>query len=117
MTVDPTRLKALKNLTETRLTAVQAEFLACCRREDALRENLRQLVDDRGRSVRREATKDSARNAGADIRWLAWIEDRRSTINTELALALSRKAEVRKKLRKAFGKDRVLEVLIQKAKH
>lgn len=116
MTKDIIRLKALKVVTQTRLAAMQAEFAKCCSQENALRENLAQLVHDRTRAVLRDTGKDAARNAGADIRWLQWAEDRRGAINSELALVLGRKAEVLRKLKQAFGKDQVLDGILAKAK-
>lgn len=108
------RMRALKMLTAAQFSRVQSQLAGLTAKENRLRDNLAQLVNDKRKTAERSDLSDVARAAGADIRWHKWVDERRAVINIELAQVLSRKLECQRKLRRAFGKDQALDVLVQK---
>ena len=80
--------------------------------EKAIRDQLSDLVVKRDASAQRATESgDAALTAGADVRWHRWIDQRRATLNQELASILSRKAAVKVRLQKSFGRNEAMRLL------
>lgn len=108
---------ALCQLSAIRYRAVQAEMAEIVGREDGLRRNLAQLTaQKRARFDNQSYDADTALRGGADIRWHRWVDQRRATINAELAQVLAQKAECRRKMQSAFGRDQAMQALQTQAK-
>ncbi len=106
------QLDGLKQLSGLQFRAAQAEMAELLRRESALRQNLEQLIQSKSRQVQASRpSDDAALIAAADIRWHQWVDQRRATINTELAQILALKENCRVKLKRAFGRDQVTQTL------
>lgn len=108
------RVKGLGQVTNLKYRAHQTEMATLLAREASLRRNLADLVSERDATAAvRRSSDDPALIAGALIRWHAWVDQRRATINGELAQVLAKKAECAQRLRHAFGKDQVAQALIR----
>ncbi len=106
---DRDRLDKLGELSGLQFRAAQAEMATLLRREERLRQNLTQLTRSKQSQARApRAPDDAALVAGADIRWHQWVDQRRSTINGELAQVLALKDSCMQKLRTAFGRDQAV---------
>ena len=112
---DLRRLSALTQVTAVALQAAQTEMAQLNREEMALRDTLAQLVADRAAQTD-QALADGAATplAGTDIRWHAWVDGRRATLNAELANVLARKEACQSRLRLAFGRDQAAQALAKK---
>lgn len=109
------RLDALGRVTGLRLRALQAEMTQLLTQETALRRNLSDLSAARRQHLRVTEGEDGlATTAGAEVRWQAWVDQRRSVVNSELAQILARKSDLAQQLRIAFGKDQVVQALLVK---
>ena len=105
-------ISALTELAGLRFRAVQAEMAEILKREAALRRNLEQLTQSKAaQSEALQRVDQPALIAGADIRWQRWVDQRRTTINTELAQVLAQKENCRLKLTGAFGRDQAAQAL------
>lgn len=105
------RLRQLARITETALSAVQADMMKVRSEETALRNQLREIRD---RAQQKPEAGSPAYKAGADVRWQRWVDRRREEINFELARVLARKDATKSRLRIAFGKDRAIQMLVLK---
>ncbi len=104
-------LVALSGISFRAAQARMAELLA---READLRRNLAQLTESRSAQANApRAPDEAALVAGADIRWHHWVDQRRATINMELAQVLALQDNCRFALKKAFGRDQVAQSLLQ----
>ncbi len=104
-------LVALSGISFRAAQARMAELLA---REVDLRRNLAQLTESRSAQANApRAPDEAALVAGADIRWHHWVDQRRATINMELAQVLALQDNCRFALKKAFGRDQVAQSLLQ----
>lgn len=112
--MDKHQMIGLQKVAKARLSALQVAFSDLSLKEARLRENLQQLVAKRQTLTERTAELDPARNAGADVRWFKWVEDRRAVINTELAQLAAKKLQLQQKMRRAFGKEQVFQDLIKR---
>jgi hypothetical protein len=111
------RIKALGRITALKHHAIQIEMAALLARERALRRNLADLASERKATSEVERSADDpARVAGAEVRWQVWVDQRRATINAELAQVLAQKADCTARLRLAFGKDQVAQALVYRAR-
>jgi len=54
------------------------------------------------------------RTLGADVLWRHWVERRRTTIMSELALLYAKREEAGERLRKANGKAKAFEAVLMK---
>ncbi len=114
---DAAKLMRLHALTETQFLAVQTEMSELSRQEQQLRENLAALSKSvTSRAALLEVNDDPARIAGADIRWHRWVDQRKTTINTQLANLLARQEHCRARLQEAFGKTQVADKLLTRVK-
>ena len=113
---DRKKLDALSRLAAAEFRAKQAEFASILAHEAQLRENLAQLMASRNtRSAARPSLGDAALNAGADMRWLQWVDQRRAAINVELARVMVKKESFKIQLQRAFGRNQAAEALIRAA--
>lgn len=113
--MDAKRLKALVALSGMRFQADQAKLAQLQAKERALRQNLQDLVQQRrARSLSATDTVDPATIAGADVQWHSWVDQRRKTINAELAQLLAQIADSQARLRKSFGQDQAAQQLLAK---
>lgn len=106
---DRDKLDRLGALSGLQFRAAQSEMAALLRREARLRQNLAQLTESKHAHARaKRAPDDAALVAGADIRWQQWVDQRRATINGELAQVLVLKDGCLQRLRIAFGRDQAV---------
>lgn len=113
---DVARMGRLAQLTAVRLQAAQTEMAKLNRQEAALRNNLAQLVADRTAASDQALARGGATPlAGTDIRWHAWVDERRATINAELAHILALKEACATRLKRAFGRDQAAQMLQRQA--
>ncbi|PJI86116.1 hypothetical protein BC777_2474 [Yoonia maricola] len=105
-----TRLQALTELTQLRLQADQAKLAAVMVKEIDLRQTLHDLAVQRKQRIGTQLGHgDAGSLAGADLNWQLWVDQRRTAINSELALVLAEKAECTVMLRKSFGQDQAAQ--------
>ncbi len=105
-------LAQLARLTDAAFQAAQGDMAAAKAREVSLRETLKSL--DLSRSQRATATlgeTDVALIAGADVQWVAWVEQRRRLINAELAQCLVKQDHCQQVVRRTFGRDQAVTSL------
>ena len=111
-----TRTERLQQLTQLRLQADQARLAAVTLKETNLRQTLQDLAHQRKQRLHApEGSGDAASVAGADLNWQLWVDQRRTTINAELARTLAEKEEVTVALRRSFGQDQAAQRLHQAA--
>lgn len=114
MSNDAQRIRSLTKVAGVAFRAAQSDMAKLLRRGEDLRRNLTQLTDRKATFARaQKRLDDPAIVAGADIRWHHWVDQRRATINTELAQVLAQKENARAKLRKAFGRDQATNALLR----
>lgn len=116
MTSSRSKHEALTRITDLRYQSVQLEMAKLLGQERALRRNLMQLVQQKQTRSAQLMSQDLASlTAGVDLRWHHWIDQRQTTINLELAQVLAQQAEMRVKLKNAFGKSQVAQALSARA--
>jgi enoyl-CoA hydratase/carnithine racemase len=109
------RVKALVQVSALRFQADQARLAQLQAKERDLRQNLQDLVQQRNaRAVLATGADDPATIAGADVQWHAWVDQRRKTINAELAQLLAQKADYQARVQRSFGQDQAAQALLQK---
>ena len=108
------RVKALVQVSGLKFQADQAKLAQLHAKERALRQNLQDLVQQRNaRATSPTRADDPATIAGADVQWHAWVDQRRKTINTELAQLLAQKADFQARLKRSFGQDQAAQALLK----
>lgn len=93
-------------ITSVLFQAAQSKLAQAVKRENDLRKMLATL--EQSRTARANANlldTDVAMIAGADLRWQAWVDQRRSSLNHELAKCLAAQDHLRETARRAFGKE------------
>jgi hypothetical protein len=115
MSNDVAQMKGLVHLSGLTFRAAQANMAAILARETALRLNLLQLTESKAAQAEMaRQSGEAALIAGADIRWHHWVDQRRATINTELAQVLALKDNCHAKLKITFGRDQAACALLDK---
>lgn len=109
MSMTPDRLARLQEVLEAAFQAEQARLAEVARRIAAIEAQLEALR----RPVPPEAGQDMAATtmAEADMRWRTWVEQRRRTLNEELARLRQEKEARRADLATAFGKRQAAEAM------
>lgn len=109
----------LVKIADLRYQSVQFEMAVLLEQEYGLRANLQQLTAQKqAAAITMETGNDYAVAAGVDLRWHHWVDQRRAVINMELAKVLAQQAELRLRLRQAFGKSQVAQAIAtQSAMH
>ena len=106
------KIDSLVHLAGLRFRAAQSELAAILEKEAGLRRNIEQLMQSKSELAQaKRRSDDPARVAGADIRWNHWADQRRATINTELAQVLASKGHYEAAVKYAFGRDQVARSL------
>lgn len=114
MNVRIAHIRGLRHLTELQLRAEEAKFAELKLREAEIRRLLAELKSERaGRMAAVGQAPDLAFAAGADVRWLRWVDQRRSALNSELAQLLAAQDTMREALRRAFGRDLATKALLE----
>lgn len=109
------RIKALAQVSALRFQADQARLAQLQAKEHDLRKNLLDLVQQRNaRAASVTKADDPATIAGADVHWHAWVDQRRKTINTELAQLLAQKSDCLARVQRSFGQDQAAQALLKK---
>ena len=109
-------VEALVQVTRLRFQVDQAKLAELSAKEQALRQNLHDLVVQRKNQAPVVGKRDDpASVAGVGLQWQLWVDQRRRAINAELALLFAQKAECQAKLRKSFGQDQAAQALCEKA--
>ena len=107
--------QGLAQLTALEFRSAMAEITQLAQREAGLRQNLDQLLQSKHERANAVISpNEAAFAAGADVRWLQWVDQRRAVINTELAQVMAFKENYRAKLTKAFGRDQAVQALLKK---
>ena len=107
--------QGLAQLTALEFRSTMAEMTQLAQREAGLRQNLDQLLQSKHERANADISpNEAAFAAGADVRWLQWVDQRRAVINTELAQVMALKENYRAKLTKAFGRDQAVQALLKK---
>ena len=108
-------LQLLKQVTDLRFRAEQDRFRAICDEENRLRALLAGL-DQREKQGRCDLAGDPAmRLIGKDVAWMKWADQHRRRLMAQLANTLARKEQAFSAFQSAYGKDAVLENLVQKS--
>lgn len=111
----------MKNDTLSQMSTVtevlfQREFSAIqgiLKEESAIRQSLAQLDAQSQSSSSINAQDCAMQTIGADILWQAWVSKTRRQLNIELAQILARKIEAMTQIRKAFGRKKAVNSLIE----
>jgi len=107
--------QGLAQLTAIEFRSAMAEMTQLAQREAGLRQNLDQLLQSKNKRANAVISpNEAAFAAGADVRWLQWVDQRRAVINTELAQVMALKEGCRTKLNQAFGRDQAVQALVKK---
>lgn len=106
------QLRKLTRITEAKRTMAEAELASLMAQEAELKALLSQM----GLQVSARANEmglgwDTARLANADTRWQAWVEQRRVSINAELAQIYLQRESVVARLTRAVGQDAAINTL------
>ena len=108
-------LMALTQLTGVAFAAQQANMGALQQAAQALRDRLAALDGARRARAASLTESDPALQAGADLLWQAWIEQRRAALNAELSRNLVAQDKARIALGLAFGRNQATEKLARQA--
>lgn len=112
MTSKQRKVAQIQQLTSLALQKAQSDLAQLNARAQALRRNLSDLTAQRShRAQTLPAGDDPAFLAGADLRWQQWTDQRRAVINMELARVLALIDQSEGRLRRAFGRDQVVQTL------
>lgn len=104
------RLRRLKTLTKLNRTKYEGELSNLNRQESDLQSTLVQINHAfSSRAAERARGDDVARMAAVDTKWQAWVEQRRVSINQEIASLRVEIDQAEQRLRAAFGQDEALE--------
>jgi hypothetical protein len=95
--------RQLTALTQMALQQVQGEMQALQRKEADLRANLLTLTTEKQQQPQDTMT----------WRWHIWVDQRRATINAELAQVLAQMDHCRRRLTKVFGRNLAAEALLR----
>lgn len=99
-------------LMNAEFRARQVRLADLKRQEEALRQRLSDLSDRR--SVSREGELiDPATLSGADLRWQAWAEARRSEINQMIARLRVDQHKATRELQWSFGRQSVAKRIVE----
>ena len=109
-------LDRLKQVTDMRFQAEQDQFRAICEEERHLR-GLLEGLDRRKEQARKELEDDlSMRVIGKDLAWTRWADQHRRRLTVQLANILARKEIAFARFQEAYGKDAVLQGLLEKVR-
>jgi hypothetical protein len=99
------QLTQLGLITDAAFQAAQSKLAVEIQRESQLRESLKMLeVDQSARAAEISDRLDPAMQAGADVRWRGWIEQRRRLITSEMALCRAAQENLRAIAAQKFGR-------------
>ena len=105
----------LARITETAFDVAQLRLSKSRQREAELRAMVESLnISLRDRAKVRLAQTDAALVGGADVNWQIWVEQRRRSINVELAKCLAEQEKIRRDARHAFGRRQAINSLIER---
>jgi bifunctional pyridoxal-dependent enzyme with beta-cystathionase and maltose regulon repressor activities len=100
------QLNQVVEIASVLFQAAHSKLAQAVKRESDLREILVKLEQSRRDRVNANLLEsDIALVAGADLRWQAWVDLRRSSINQELAKCLATQEKLREVAGRAFGKE------------
>lgn len=106
------QLRKLTRITEAKRTMAEAELASLMAQEAELKALLSQMgLQVSARANEMGAGWDTARLANADTRWQAWVEQRRVSINAELAQIYLQRESVVARLTRAVGQDAAINTL------
>lgn len=112
--MDHKKLRAIGQLTDMVKTQKQAHLAGLIRKDTALREQIDamdQAIVDRAHQM----GTDMARQAGADVQWVQWIDARKTAVNLERARLAEAMIDARAELAKAFGRAQASDALAVRA--
>jgi hypothetical protein len=114
MVSDRRQLALLSQITALRFQRDQAKLADLQTQEADLRQKLQDLGAQRRTSAERHRHQnDTAFNAGADVQWHIWVEQRKKALNTQLVQVLAQKLECQVVLQRSFGQDQAAEKLMK----
>ncbi|RYH01564.1 hypothetical protein EU805_12945 [Salipiger sp. IMCC34102] len=112
----PRQAAELARIAQVAFQADRARMAKVQRAEQRLRAQLDEIkAQERQARDRAAQAPDAMALAGGDRLWHQWIEGRRTTIQTELAQLLARKADLQSELRASFGRKAAAEALEARA--
>ena len=109
-------LQELARLTAAVFSTQQSRMGLLQQAEQILRTKLAGLDTSRRARALSLTEADPALQAGADLLWQSWIEQRRAALNAELSRNLVAQESVRAALGRAFGRDQATLALYSNAK-
>lgn len=107
----PEKLKALRTVSDAQYQKELAKMQSIVAEENELRRDLRDLAEKEAAANESLVGDMAIRSLGADALWNSWIARNRKALNIKLANVLARKADAQRGLRRAFGKNSVIEKL------
>jgi hypothetical protein len=105
-------LEILTRIAALRFQRDQAKLAEILAQEANLRRTLQELGTQRRASTKRRMDQDDAAfNAGADVQWHIWVEQRKKALNAQLAQVLAQKMDRQAVLKRSFGQDQAAKRL------
>ncbi|PUB17619.1 hypothetical protein [Yoonia sediminilitoris] len=110
------KLEGVKSLSSLKYEVIQMEMAKLKEREATLRDTLRQLAASKRQEATLRQPDDSALIAGAGIRWQQWVDQRRASVNMELAQTLAQKESCIARMKLAFSRNEAAKGLVELAR-
>ncbi len=110
------RLKKLRLITELALNSEKSRLKELATAQDEKMAQIKALDDvaaQRAAALGQMGGADVALLAGADAKWARWRQQQRAALNIQLAGLRAKQEEQRQITKKAFGKNQVVERLLQ----
>lgn len=108
------QLQRLRPLIDAEFRARQGGLAKLKRQEEELRQRLRDLSGRQAQPGEGEIV-DPASLAGADLRWQAWAETRRTEINQRIVRLRIDQERAKAELRASFGRKTAIDALCKSA--
>lgn len=115
--MQPHEITALRQVTRARLAASEARLAALRQREEEIVARLTALAEAFRRRATEARADDLTLRAGIDLRWEAWVEERRRALLTAQAQLRVVIEQERATLRHDFGRDMALAELAREGLH
>lgn len=107
------KLQDLAKLSTIKLQVVQVEMAKLKEREAALRLSIKNLSESKHHQISTASASDPALIAGANIRWHQWVDQRKTSVNYELAQVLAQRERYLAQLKLAFGQNEAIKKLFK----
>ena len=101
------QIENLRKISDARYMREQQLIFPILEREAQLRRDIKRIEE----FSTTQHDQSAMRSIGADVVWLGWVARTRHRLNTELANVLQQKEFHMGKVRKSFGKLKVIEAI------